>query len=56
MFDPTDVLFSDYKDCVIVFGAENGLDLGAVDSKKLQWCIESKIKSELRHLSKDHPM
>ena len=35
VFDPEDVLFSDYKEFLITCGNSKGLDIGAIDYKKL---------------------
>ena len=56
IFDPEDTHYSDYKDCLLQFGKEAGLDLGAIEGMRLQWCVESRIKAELRHMPKETPM
>ena len=35
VFDPDDILFSDYKEFLINCGNSKGFDIGAIDYKKL---------------------
>ena len=56
VFDPADLLYSDYKECLIAFGAEKGKNLATIDSKKLQWYVESRIKAEQKEAAKNQPM
>ena len=56
IFDPEDIHYSDYKEDVIKYAHREGLDLTTVDAKKLQWSVETRIKSELRQLQRAAPM